>query len=356
VLRKLGAYLLWETIPLYLFGVAAFCLLISIDYLSVMARFLLDSNASLAAVGLLLLYKVPWFLHLSLPIAGVFAVLLATGRLARDSELKAAYALGVPPAALLWPLAGFGLVISGLALLNNGYLEPLAERRYSELVDSFYYTRPRAEAQVNVAFSLPDGSIYHAAEIRSNPDEPDSASLRGVFLLLPDGTTVTAPGGTWLSSERVWLLEDAQRAPPAGQGDPVLAGSLRFPFAFSGDPASTLTRQTLLTLGELQERIRNVRAAGGQLRELDYELQRRVADAFSAACFVLVASLLGLGVRSRSAAFAWTIGLLVVFWALWILSASLFDNGVLPAAGAAWLTPLLVTGLGTLLAAWRLRR
>jgi lipopolysaccharide export system permease protein len=356
VSNRLGAYLLRETIPLYLFGVAAFCLLISIDYLSIMAQFLVNQNASAATVSLLLFYKLPMFLHLSLPIAGVFAVLLATGRLAKDSELKAAYALGVPPLALLWPLLGFGLVTSGLALVNNGYLEPLAERRYSALVDSFYYTRPRTETQINAAFSLPDGSIHYAAEIRADRDDPDSATLRGVLLLLPDGSTVTAPEGRWSSSDRQWVLEDAEIAPAAGEGEPRVRAELRVPFMFSGDPASTLTRETLLTLDELRQRTDNVQAAGGQVRELHYELQRRVADAFSAACFVLVASLLGLGIRGRSTAFAWTIGLLVAFWALWTLSGSLFDRHVLSPAAAAWLTPLLVTAAGTLLAAWRLRR
>jgi lipopolysaccharide export LptBFGC system permease protein LptF len=241
-----------------------------------------------------------------------------------------------------------------LTLINNGYVEPLAERRYTELVDSFYYTRPRTETQENVAFSMPDGSIYYAAEIRGDTVDPEQAELRGVLLLLPDGTTVTAALGTWFSIEREWLLTDVQRAPVTGA--PVEADSLIIPFDFAGSPAATLTREEQLTLGQLRERIANVRKAGGQVRPLEYELQRRAADAFSAACFVLVASLLGLGVRARSTAFAWTIGLLVAFYALWMLSGSLFDRNVLSAVWAAWLTPLLVTAAGTLLAAWRLRR
>ena len=44
----------------------------------------------------------------------VFAILLTGGRWAKDSELKAAYSLGVPPRALLLPLVFFGLVVGAL--------------------------------------------------------------------------------------------------------------------------------------------------------------------------------------------------------------------------------------------------
>ncbi len=118
-------------------GVAAFCLLLSIDTLTVWAGYLIEQNATLLTVLQLMLYRLPFFLHLSLPIAVVFAVLLATGRLAKDSELKAAYASGVPPLALLWPLLGLGLVISLVAVLNNGYLEPRGEIAQDVLEASF---------------------------------------------------------------------------------------------------------------------------------------------------------------------------------------------------------------------------
>lgn len=84
MLRRLARYLLTETLWLYLLGLSAFILLISIDTLTVFARFLVEQEAGLGAVGRLLLFKFPWFLHLTLPIAVVFALLLATGRLARD--------------------------------------------------------------------------------------------------------------------------------------------------------------------------------------------------------------------------------------------------------------------------------
>ena len=77
---RLSRYFVRETTGLYLFGVAAFCLLLSIDMLTSWAKFLLEQEASLGTVTRLMLFRLPVFLHLSMPIAIVFAILLATGR------------------------------------------------------------------------------------------------------------------------------------------------------------------------------------------------------------------------------------------------------------------------------------
>jgi len=351
---RFARYLLKEVALLYVLGVAAFCLLLSVDYLSVMASFLLDQDAGLDRVARLLVLKLPYFLHLSLPVAGVFAVLLATGRLARDSELKAAYALAVPPRPLIVPLLLFGAAASVLATVNNGWLEPLAERSYNETVESFYSSRPPTERQLDVGFSLPDGSIHYAAEMRSVAGEAGTAELNGVYVLLADGSSFTARRGVWDSAAREWRLEEAQAVSAGGSAED--AGDVAVPFAFAGSPSATLMREEVLTVSEVVEQRRSALAAGGQTRQLTYTLHRRLADAFSGFCFVLVAAVFGVSVRGRGAAFALTIALLLVFYTLWTVSATLFDRSVLTAVQAAWLTPVSVAGAGLVTGLWRLRR
>lgn len=338
---------------MYVLGVAGFCLLISIDFLSQWAEYLLEQEATLATVGKLMLYRAPWFLHLSLPVAAVLAVLLATGRMARDSELKAAYGLGVNPLTLLTPLLLFGVLVSGISLVNNGFVEPEAEVRYNRLVDSFFYTRPPNEVQTNAAFSVPDSGIYFASRIRAQRDSADSAELSGVLVMRPDGTTFSARSGTWDSGEREWQLVETQVREPGEQ--PRAAGRVTLPFDLDTSAEETLSRRETLSLPRLVEQIEAVRAVGGNIRELSFALHRRIADAFSAVVFVLFAGMLGLGLRGRAAGFAWTIVLLVAFWATWTLAGNLFDTGVLGAVEAAWLTPALVAVVGSAVALWRLR-
>lgn len=352
MLRRLPRSLLSETASLHLLGVGAICLLLSVDLLSVLARFLIQQDASPADVGRLLLFKLPWFLHLALPIAVVFAVLLAGGRLAKDSELKAAYSLGVSPLSLLVPLIGFGLAVGAVSLVNNGFLEARAEAAYQAKIDSFIYVRPPSELQLNAAYRIGD-DVFFAARVRADPDDPSVATLSGALVTLADGTLITARSGVWDASQRVWRLEEAQVS--ALGEEPTQRPELELAFALEATPSETLTRPQELPLDQLWRQHRAIRAAGGDAREFGFDLNRRLADALSAAIFAAFAGAVALRVRGQAAGFAWTIVLMVAFWAAWMLSANLFEGGALGPVAAAWLTPAVAAVGAAVLAARSLR-
>ena len=349
---KLARYVVRETFWLYLLGLAAFWLLLSIDTLVTYSNFLIYYGASLGQIGRLMLYRLPYLMHIALPVALVFAVLLATGRLAKDSELKATYAAGVPPMRLLTPLILFGLGVSLVAVLNNGFLEPLGVAAEDTLVNTFYYDRPPAESQTNVAYRVADLGVFYAGRVQADETDPNRADLSGVLVIQNDGTTVTAPSGVWNSEkgEQTWTLEDAQVETPGSA--PRLTATLTLPFSSAAAATETLTSSDQLTLSELAHRLGAARAAGGDTRDLTFTLHRRLADAFGAVIFALIAGALGLTLHGRSAGFGWTIVLIVVFYVLWTLSGNFFEQRVLPPVTAAWLTSAVVGVVG-LLVAWR---
>jgi lipopolysaccharide export system permease protein len=352
VLNRFSTYLLRETSGLYLLGVAAFCLLLSIDTLTVWASYLIEQDATALTVLRLMLYRLPFFLHLSLPIAAVFAVLLATGRLAKDSELKAAYASGVAPLSLLGPLLLFGLGVSVVATLNNGYLEPRGEIAQDVLEASFYNARPSSETQRDVSFHQPEG-VYHASRIRADEFDRTRAELTGVLVYGDDGTVWSSRYGVWDSIAKTWQLEEVEVLPP--DGAPRRRPTVTLPFDLDADAGASLREADNLTLSELYARISAAQDAGQNVAGDVFDFHRRLADAFSALIFVLVAGVLGLHLRGRSAGFGWTIVLLVLFFVLWTLSESFFEQRVLPPVAAAWLTSAVVGAVGALLAALRLR-
>jgi len=291
-------------------------------------------------------------LHLALPVAVVFAVLLAGGRMARDSELKAAYAMGVAPATLLWPLILFGVAVGALSFVNNGFLEARGEAAYQRRLDAFVYARPPAEVQVNAAYRIGD-AIYFAARVRAVVDDSTLANLDGVVVQAEDGSLYSARSGRWDARTRVWTLQGGQVTRPDQAPTPFT--DLTLPFALESNPTETLVRAAQLPVDQLWQQLRSVSKAGGNTRELSYDLNRRVADAFSAAIFAVFAGAIALRVRGRAAGFAWTIVLLVGFWATWILAGNLFDSGALGPLAAAWLTPLLA-GVGALVLSSRTLR
>jgi lipopolysaccharide export LptBFGC system permease protein LptF len=332
---------------LFVLGVAGVALLLSIDLLSVLARFLIEHEAGVGTVLRLLAAKTPWFLHLGVPVAATFAVLVAGGRMARDSELKAAQAGGIAPRALILPLALWGVVVSLGAVVVNGQIEPRAERAYQRIIESFLYGRPPLASERDVSYRVGD-TIFHAARVRATPEDPRSASLDGILVRLADGTLWTAREGVWDADEGVWTLREGWTLPP--QGDPAPAQARSLPFPLELDPAASLAREDTLTLAELSRQLAERSGAGAAASELRFELHRRLADAASAAVFVLVAAALALRLRGRAAGIAWTIVLVAGFWATWTFSATLFEREVLGAVAAAWATPALVGLVGVALA------
>jgi lipopolysaccharide export system permease protein len=352
---RLWGYMLRETTPLYILGVATFCLMLSIDMMVTWANFLIRNNATLAQVGQLMVLKLPYFLHLALPIATIFAVLLATGRIAKDSELKAAYSLGTSPVRLLLPLLFLGLIISALTLFNNGYLEPKTQPAYDTLVNSFYYSTPPAATQNNVAYRSSEGDtagdIYFAGKIQAVQDDRTQAELSGIMIRKTDGSTITAPSGIWDSNSKTWLLYDPQ---VVGE-ETTLPGSLSLPFEISDNPTNNLTEDEQLTLNQLWQRLQEQRKSGAETRDSSFAFHKRIADGFSALIFVLIAGVLGLQLHGRAAGFGWTIVLIVIFWAMWTLSSQLFREQVLSPVSAAYFTIAVGALMGGILAWWRLR-
>ncbi|MDR9391909.1 MAG: LptF/LptG family permease, partial [Trueperaceae bacterium] len=141
---------------------------------------------------------------------------------------------------------------------------------------------------------------------------------------------------------------DGWRIPPSGAPEARAPATLAFPLGV--DPTASLAQGETSTLGELRERMADGRAAGIDVRDLRFDLHRRLADAASAAVFVLVAASLALGLRGRAGGVAWTIVLVAGFWAVWTFTAALFDQGVVGPIVAAWSTPAVVAALGVALA------
>lgn len=335
---------------MYILAVLALVLLLSIDLLTVWANFLIREQASFITIVKLMIFKLPSFLHTALPVSVVFAILLASGRLAKDSELKAAQSLAISPIQMFKPFLLVGVLASSLALINTGYLEAISQRAYEKLEDSFFYTSPPPNSQTNSTYLNNDGSIFYASRIRASEEDKNLAELSGVIILGKDGSVISAATGIWDSNkeQRKWTLNDPELV--ASSGEVVHREKLDLNFDVSISATKNLSSKESLTLAELAQRIRETRLLGGKIRQMRYSFHSRIADALSAIIFSIIAAALGLQLHDRASGFAWTIVLMVLFWALWILSAGLFEKQLLSAFIAAWL-PIVIASIISLLLA-----
>jgi lipopolysaccharide export LptBFGC system permease protein LptF len=335
----LGRYVLKEVLVPYGVGVFLFMALLTFDLRSRLSGVLLSRGAGAGEIALLILYRLPWTLSLALPLGLVFAILVGLSRLIRHSELKAAYAAGVPPLALLKPLLLLSLLVALANLYNLAEVRPRALEAYDQALGRLLYGEgsPSGVLRQQV-YALEGQGVYYAEEVHPEIGQNRLFALRVVD---EEGRVYSAKEGVW--DREGWqflgyVLEEGKLKP--------FQGILPFPALFrpkeslgSKDPYDSST------LEELWQRARVEPAAR-------FALHRRLADALGGFFLGFAAAALGLSLREAAWAFLGVVLLIFGYYVLWTLSAQLARYDVSPLLAHL---PNGLYGLLALYLTWRLR-
>lgn len=313
-----------ETLSFYLVGVLLFVGLIVSDLLNATSGALLRQNTSLADVLKLVLYYLPRTLGIALSFGLVFAILLALSRWIRLSELKAAFASGVHPFALVWPVLGLGSVVALLSFFVWGWLKPAAQVKFDALFNRIYGVGAPAGVLMDKLYAPPGHPVFYAQRIY--PDQK-LTQLENVRIVEQDGTTWVAPRGEWV--EGAWRLQEAYRVET--DGSVVKVGESPVPFPSGYVPQASRSFDSM-SLPEL------TRVARVDL-EARFPLARRYADALGALVLAWLAVVIGLSLRESAWAFVAVVAMLFGYYAIWTLAAR-FSQADLFGPVSAWLPDL----------------
>ena len=110
--RILDRYIVKELGPPFAIGVAVFTFFLVIDRIYQLTDLVITKSVPFALVMPLLLYMLPSFLALTLPMATLVSMLLVCGRLAGDLEVAALKASGVSPLRLFRPFLAVGVLVT----------------------------------------------------------------------------------------------------------------------------------------------------------------------------------------------------------------------------------------------------
>lgn len=145
-MTRLDRYILRETLPVFLFGLVLYVSFGLISNLLPRAQWM--GTAELSSILKWLALQVPYASVQAMPIAGLLAVMLAFGRLARENELLVMQAGGISVLRVARLFLLGGLLLSGLSLALSEWVLPWANRAtavvyWNELV-------PERTAQFNL--------------------------------------------------------------------------------------------------------------------------------------------------------------------------------------------------------------
>lgn len=125
-MTRLDRYILREAWPVFLFGLALYVGFGLISNLLPRAQWM--GTAELSSILKWLALQVPYASVQAMPIAGLLAVMLAFGRLARENELLVMQAGGISVLRTARPFLLGGLLLSGFSLALSEWVVPWANR------------------------------------------------------------------------------------------------------------------------------------------------------------------------------------------------------------------------------------
>lgn len=120
----LRRYVIREVALPFLAWTALLCVLLFVMSFLRGAEVLLGSAVTFGDFARVVLYLLPSFLTMALPIAFLLAILLGLGRLVEDGELRAMQSVGVSPSLVLAGPVAMGVLLSGVLALLISSIQP----------------------------------------------------------------------------------------------------------------------------------------------------------------------------------------------------------------------------------------
>ncbi|RMG61373.1 MAG: YjgP/YjgQ family permease [Deltaproteobacteria bacterium] len=352
-MKTITRYILRELFPPTILGLFVFTVIVVGQQILKISDYIIAGGVPPAEVGKLILYSLPAFLEISIPIALILGVTVGFSRLSVDSEIIALRAAGigirsfVPPVFLL-SLIGF-LAVAYLTLIGSasGY------RNLYETVRKISAYGSREIIREGVFTAISDTTLVYVDHI-----SPDGKNLYGVVLSIKrngeEPVIITAEKGIrekkGIEDPGTIVLENGRVNQKLPDGTQRVLSFETLTFRPWGKPAGgritgrkpkEIPAITILTL--LRER----KIPPSNLPSYLFSLHKRLSLPFACLVFSFFAVPLGMAQRSRgkSGSFLVTGGIVLVYY-LFIGTAQSLKGFSLPLSlSLIWAPNILFSAL-----------
>ena len=135
MIKKLHLYIIKEFTGSLLFGLVVFSMLLLLDQVFQLVDLFLSKGVAFFLVMKLFIYILPNIMTLAIPMAVLFGVLIAYGRLSEDNEITAMKANCMDYKTLSLPVIVFVCIISFFLLFFNHFWSPVMHKDFRNLYE-----------------------------------------------------------------------------------------------------------------------------------------------------------------------------------------------------------------------------
>jgi lipopolysaccharide export system permease protein len=273
-------------------------------YMGLAKQFELN-NVPLTAVYQVILYETPLFLNMTLPIGMALATSLAMSRLARESELTAMRAAGVPILRVLVPIAAFGLAVSVFHFYDVEVMLPPAMKKASDLQAKIVGLGFTPTFTTNKLITL---GRYSASlgQVRRTGDSMDLEIENLLLIDRPDNDTINLTtaksasyrGGVWtIHRGYLYMLQKGDMMVERPMKDFIINEPIRVEDMFSNPEPEDLS------IKDLKDGIKNAALTGADPRRYQLALYDKFFVPLACFVFSFVSPMLAI-LFARSGGFA----------------------------------------------------
>ncbi|MDD5475519.1 MAG: LPS export ABC transporter permease LptF [Syntrophales bacterium] len=352
-------YLLRET--LYPF----FMIILILTFVLLMGRILqlmdlmINKGVGLSVVSQLILYLVPSFLTITIPIAILISILISMGRLSRENEILVMKSAGISLYQLVPPIAVLAAAAFAASLLLGIYVVPAGNIAGRELLIEM--AREKAGIGVKEKIFNDDfpGLMLYADQVSM-----DGVNMKGVFIsdhrTARNPVTVIARSGRMItdaaSGDVILRLEEGSTHMVGGDLNTYRTMNFRV-YDISLDMSGNLSGsgadygkegEESMTIGRILRDLREGKVSGAERNVLLMELNKRLAVPLTCIVFALIALPLGMVKHRTAKSRGFVIGLFIVavYYVLQLGGDALGETGKIHPVTAAWAPNVILGAAG----------
>ncbi|MBN1621349.1 MAG: LptF/LptG family permease [Endomicrobiales bacterium] len=191
-MKIIQRYIIKEFIVSFIFGLVVFSGILLLDQIFQLVDLLLGKGVSFWIVLNLFLLALPNILTLTIPMATLFGILLAYGRLSEDNEITALRSAGTSYFNFTLPIVFIVIFFSLFLVYFNQNLAPKTHKGFRNIFKTILKTRPITKFEEKSIINLNEYRIYvekidkktnllkgvNIYKFSDKPDDPSSTSWR----------------------------------------------------------------------------------------------------------------------------------------------------------------------------------
>jgi len=351
--KILDRYIMRELLAPFFLSISVLTLALFLQKMFRLTELVLSKGSSLAATGTLLLYIMPGFLAMTIPISLLVAALTAFSRLSSDSEVTAMKASRVSLYAMVRPVMKFSIVLFFVTAVIAHFLAPHATFAFKAQLFNMLKARAMVGLEQGIFSSTFDGMVIYVDKMNSLDD------MQGIFISDErsgsEPYTIVAKQGRLITNMEnldVTLVMEHGSIHLQPRAEDVYS----LMFFDSGRLNIDINRATMRYSGsgrnidemdsrELLVALRHARTAGEPTKVMEIEFQKRMSISYACLVFGLIGAPLGIrkSRTGRSAGIAVSILVILAYYLILGTAARLADSGAVSPATATWVPNGLIT-------------